>query len=126
MWGTWNGITERDGEQVRRLRRLMRFLGRRGYTRSQGWVPHSGTQQAASVFASYWPLEGSAAWTLVSRGKNQSGAGKATLSNVPPPPPGVTWHYYDLWKGVELPRGSFEVAVEKDGYGCMLVRAPAA
>ena len=42
VWGTWNGMTERDCEQTRRLRVLMRFLGGRGYLQSQGWLPHSG------------------------------------------------------------------------------------
>ena len=92
VWGTWNGITERDGAQTKRLRPLMRFLGGRGYLQSQGWLPHSGTTHPA-LFASYWPLtEGgkttSAAWTVVSRGKAQSahGSPKPALSNVPPPP----------------------------------------
>ena len=92
VWGTWNGITERDGAQAKRLRPLMRFLGGRGYLQSQGWLPHSGTTHPA-LFASYWPLtEGgkttSAAWTVVSRGKAQSAHGypKPALTNVPPPP----------------------------------------
>jgi hypothetical protein len=27
VWGTWNGITPRDGEQIRRVGSLLRFLG---------------------------------------------------------------------------------------------------
>ena len=120
VWGTWNGITERDGEQIRRLHVLLRFLGGRGYLRSQGWLPHSGTDQPNSVFASYWPLHDSAAWTVVSRGKQQTGK-KVTLANVPLPPSGVSsWHYYDLWAGVELEKGHLQLVVEIDGYGAML------
>ena len=87
----------------------MRFLGRRGYLQSQGWLPHSGTAQNDQHFASYWPLKDSAAWTVVSRGKNQTETGKGSLVNVPQPLAGVTWHYFDLWAGVELAKGSFEV-----------------
>lgn len=119
LQGTWNGITERDGEQIRRLHILLRFLGKRGYLRSQGWLPHSGTDQPNSVFASYWPLHDSAAWTVVSRGKNQTGK-KVTLANIPLPPKGVSWHYYDLWAGTELEDGQLELLVERDGYGGML------
>ena len=64
VWGTWNGITPRDGEQIRRLHVLLGFLGGRGYLQSQEWLPHSGTDQPDAVFASYWPLKSSAAWTV--------------------------------------------------------------
>ena len=30
VWGTWNGITARDGEQLRRLHRAMRCDGPQG------------------------------------------------------------------------------------------------
>lgn len=36
-----NRITPRDGEQIRRVGALLRFLGGRGYLQSQDWVPHS-------------------------------------------------------------------------------------
>ena len=97
------------GEQIRRLGVLLRFLGGRGYLQSQGWLPHSGTHHPA-LFASYWPLQHentaavrSAAWTAVLRGAAQNASGfEMSLANVPPPPPGITWHYYDLWAGTEL------------------------
>jgi hypothetical protein len=58
---------------------------------------------------------------VVSRGLNQTGSGKAKLANVPSPPAGVNWHYYDLWAGEELLNGSeAEIMIEKDGYGGLL------
>ena len=43
-----------------------------------------------------------------------------TLANIPTPPAGVMWHYYDLWTGKELPRSNLTLTVERDGYGGML------
>jgi hypothetical protein len=81
VWGTWNGITKRDGEQIRRVGSLLRFLGNRGYLQSQRWIPHSPTTDPSNVFASYWPLEdNTAAWTVVNRALNERDG--PTLGNV--------------------------------------------
>jgi hypothetical protein len=82
------------------------------------------------MFASYWPLVAddgvlngevaSAAWTVVMRGGSQNASDPKTLTNVPPPPPGVTWNYYDLWAGKQLASADAALTVETDGYGCML------
>lgn len=129
--GTWNGITQRDGEQIRRLRTLMRFLGGRGYLQSSEWLPHSGTTYPDALFSSYWPLltdgdargqPSSAAWTVIGRGDGQlpSYDKHPTLTNIPSPPAGVIWHYFDLWTGKELPLSNLTLTVERDGYGGML------
>lgn len=119
VWGTWIGITEMDGETIRRLGVLLRFLGgSRDYLQSPGWTPHSGTSTPDSAFASYWPLKDSAAWTVVGRGKNQPANGTTTVLSVPPP--GVAWHFFDLWTGKELPNAQAALTVAKDGYGGLL------
>jgi hypothetical protein len=43
-----------------------------------------------------------------------------TLTNIPSPPAGVIWHYFDLWTGKELPLSNLTLTVERDGYGGML------
>jgi hypothetical protein len=43
-----------------------------------------------------------------------------TLTNIPSPPAGVEWHYYDLWAGKELIQSDLTLTVERDGYGGML------
>lgn len=112
----------------------MLFLGGRGYLQSPGWLPHSGTAYPDALFASYWPLQdakgavgppSSAAWTVIGRGDGQlpSYAKHPTLTNVPHPPPGVTWHYYDLWTGKELQPSNLTLVVERDGFGGMLATA---
>ena len=101
----------------------MRFLGSRGYTSSQSWLPHSGTAYPDALYASYWPLEGSAgkvssaAWTVVGRGTSQftTYPTAPTLSNIPTPPAGTKWYYYDLWAGIELDVKNLTLMVEKDG-----------
>jgi iron(II)-dependent oxidoreductase len=108
----------------------MTFLGARGYLQSPGWLPHSGTAYPDALFASYWPLleagadgpPSSAAWTVIGRGGGQlpSYPKHPTLTNIPPSPPGITWHYYDLWAGKELQPSDLTLTVENDGYGGML------
>ena len=93
-------MTERDGEQTRRVGALLRFLGNRSYLQSQGWVPHSPTTDGANLFASYWPSEsgdGTAAWTVVNRLLTPT-AGHG-LANVTEP---AGTRYFDLYNGVEI------------------------
>ena len=129
VWGTWNGITPRDGEQIRRVGAILRFLGGRGYLQSQGWVPHSPTTAPASLFASMWPMAGtksasspgSAAWTVVNRDGQNPHAGPAI--NVTSSAP--SWHYYDLWHGEKIDApptagGQLELELEAAGYGAVL------
>ena len=76
VWGTWNGITERDGEAIRRVATMLRYFGARGFLQSTGWIPHSPTLQPG-VFASQWPLthNGQTLWTLINRdSSNKTGA----------------------------------------------------
>ena len=117
MWGTWNGITERDGEQIRRVGAMLRFLGGRGYLLSQGWVPHAPTADPANLFASHWPLaDGSAAWSVVNRNlvarsgpvlkgvKDKSGA-----------------KFYDLYNGVEVtPSANGTLSLDIERFGAVL------
>ena len=56
VWGVWNGITPRDGQAIRIVGALLRFLGGRGYLHSPAWVPHSPVVNGEAVFASMWPL----------------------------------------------------------------------
>jgi iron(II)-dependent oxidoreductase len=87
VWGIWNGITPRDGEAIRRIGQLLRFLGNRGYLQSPDWVPHDLTLKAGVLFSSRWPLkDGSTAWTIVNRGNpavNFSGPALAVPAGLP-------------------------------------------
>ena len=67
VWGSWNGITPYDGEQIRRVAKKLRYFGAEGYLQSPDWEPHITDVIQNSVYASRWPLrrENSTLWTLV-------------------------------------------------------------
>ena len=100
VWGTWNGITERDGEQIRRVGALLRFLGSRGYLQSQEWIPHVPTADSNDIFASYWPLkDDTVAWTVVNRKLNmRTGPVIRNISNAV----AQKNRFFDLYNGVEI------------------------
>lgn len=126
VWGTWNGITPRDGEQIRRVGSILRFLGKRRFLQSEYWVPHSPTTKPSSLFSSLWPAadgsNSSASWTIVNRDAKNSSTGPA-INITMMPPAGVTWHYYDLYHGKELAApnsGTLSIDLEVSGYGAVL------
>ena len=123
VWGTWNGITKRDGEQIRRVGSILRFLGGRRYLQSQDWYPFSPTADADTLFASRWPAADgrSVAWTLVNRDLVDSHSGPALHITVQPPA-GTTWRFYDLYHGEEVKAtaGVLALDVEVSGFGAVL------
>ena len=59
VWGTWNGITARDGEAIRRVGTMLRFFGARVRVLHSGlWVPHTADAlPGRGVYASRWPAD---------------------------------------------------------------------
>ena len=55
VWGIWNGMTERDGEALRRIRPLLRYFGSLAILGGEGWEPHTPTAQPDAVYASRFP-----------------------------------------------------------------------
>ena len=132
VWGTWNGITLRDGEQIRRVGAILRFLGGRGYLQSQDWVPHSPTAAPNTLFASTWPLGGgggggssgggsSCAWTIVNRDAKNGHTGPA-INLTADETASSGWNYYDLWYGEKLkpPSATIPLSLEAAGFGAVL------
>jgi hypothetical protein len=64
IWGIWNGITPYDAEVMRRISKILRFFGRRGFLQSSSWRPHYPTSEPG-VFASLWPLNHEAVYVHV-------------------------------------------------------------
>jgi iron(II)-dependent oxidoreductase len=118
VWGIWNGITPRDGEAIRRMATMERGLAK--FLVSPGWEPYYRTG-SRGLFASYWPLEKDAAWTLVNRSDYVM---NAELLRVKTPPAGAK--FYDVYHGEELtPRmeggdAVLTFAVEPQGFGAIL------
>jgi hypothetical protein len=107
VWGTWNGITPRDGEAIRRVATMLRFFGSTGHLTSSEWEPHtSEALQAcispaspslypscishlasaslalqAGVYSSRWLAGGTRMWTLV----NRAGRGLSGVQLAVPP-----------------------------------------
>ena len=119
VWGTWNGITPRDGEAIRRVSHMLRYFGgkinstsypnpNRDYLHSSKWIPYlpQGIQQ--DVYVSKFTLSlnslqntgtESAVYTMVNRGGYN-------LTNVqqlwlPLLSTNVT-KIYDCYHGIEL------------------------
>ncbi|KAL1529001.1 hypothetical protein AB1Y20_010322 [Prymnesium parvum] len=133
VWGIWNGITQRDGEALRRIQALLHFLGETALLRSRLWEPHAPTLQPESVFASRFPSEepqpaegcaSRAAWTFVER------TGRAWPAATPllelPAEPYAACVFYDLYHGARLEpllttEGTLRLsfAIEAGGYGAV-------
>ena len=103
VWGTWNGLTARDAEAVRRVGALARFFGGSGYLTSRDWMPHAPTRAPGAVYASRFPhpdprraQSGEAFYTMVNRvARNVSGALLAL--NV-----SAGARVFDCYAGIEL------------------------
>lgn len=112
VWGTWNGITPRDGEAIRRVGKMLRFFG--GRDESYCWhynetldvlhdskyEPHVvNVLRPDVVFASKFSSEDGVAslYTLVNRGHDDL-VGEQQLWIVP----NKTSRVFDCYHGVEL------------------------
>ena len=118
VWGIWNGITPRDAETTRRVATMERAVAT--FLVSPDWEPFYPTK-TFGVFASRWPLNEQAVWTLVNR--NEYNVSGPQLSV--PIMEGA--HYYDLYHGVEL-QGQREdgtlvliFPLEAHGFGAVLM-----
>ena len=132
VWGTWNGIIERDGEAIRRVGAMLRFFGARGFLQSPAWVPHTDEvlQMGGGVFGSAFPLSttGETVWTLVNRNDSarsgaqlrprQQVAGSGSSSSE------VELRYFDCYRGTELTPDpaskELSFTLEAGGFGCVL------
>ena len=131
IFGTWNGLSPRDGEATRRMATMSRFLsGEAHVLRSRGWVPHCPDTVQHDVFASRFPADNQTrfgirnAWALVNRaGKSVSG------TQLVVEPTSADSNFFDCYHGVALEteaasdasssvRLSFEI--EREGFGCVI------
>eukprot|EP01050_Picozoa_sp_SAG11_P003102 SAG11_NODE_168_length_13643_cov_5.436651_5_plen_286_part_00 len=134
--GTWNGITERDGESIRRVATLLRYFGRRGFLTSSEWVPYTPAvqQMHAGVFASAFPHEtsGEIVYFLVNMvdkpvsgrqlklSTNSTVQGEGGEDNDQEKMSVMVWH--DCFNGVELNAdgGYVSFEIEANGFGCVV------
>lgn len=81
VWSVYNRIVPRDGEMIRRMATMMRFLGgKHGFFANLDWIPRVPVLQSKEVFASFFPRSGTpsqhaekrstngdAVWTFINR-----------------------------------------------------------
>ena len=120
IWGTWNGITPRDCEALRRIAAIERALG--DLMVSPEWEPFAPTlREREGVFASRFPGKERTVWLLINRGKKTLDGEQVQV----PAKPGRK--YFDLWHGVEMKPAAEDVTImtlsfeiEGRGYGAVL------
>jgi len=117
VWGIWNGVTPRDGEETRRMATLERGVA--PFLVSAAWEPLYPTRMYG-VFASKWPLENRSIWTIINRNEYDSDGPQMSV----PYKPGE--RYFDLYHGVEVmaeregERAVLSFAIEAHGLGMIL------
>ena len=120
IWGIWNQITPRDSEALRRVATIERATA--NFLVSPEWQPYAQTEQTG-VFASRWPQENSALWTIVNRTQYDVEGRQLRV------PARGAMHYFDLWHGVELTPEEADGAqylnfsIEAHGFGAILATA---
>ena len=127
VWGNFNRIKPRDGEALRRVSKILRFLGARGLTISSGWVPHTPTLAPSYLFASLFPAADNAsfAWTVVNRNRTLAHDGPAIDASQSLPSLGQL-NVFDLYHGrlicaaQQCAGGVLPLAVEAAGFGAVL------
>lgn len=140
VWGTWNGMSERDCEATRRVASILRFLApffsAGPEANSKTWTPHTlvtASAYAAGAYSSRWDLPSgggyyahdATAYTIVSTGAADF---SGPILPVPCNDPSVV--YFDLYAGVLIlpvpaPEGgcALPLYLEANGYGAVLALA---
>lgn len=117
IWGIWNQLTPRDAETLRRISAIERRFA--SLMVSMDWRPYARTRQAG-VFASCFPGEGRALWTLVNRNEYAVDGEQIAV------PHADDSRYFDAWNGEVLqPRidggqAVLTFAIEPRGFGAVL------
>jgi gamma-glutamyl hercynylcysteine S-oxide synthase len=117
VWGIWNGVTPRDGEETRRMATLERGVA--PFLVSAAWEPLYPTRMYG-VFASKWPLENRSIWTIINRNEYDSDGPQMSVTYKPGE------RYFDLYHGVEVmperegERAVLSFAIEAHGLGMIL------
>jgi len=93
IWGIWNGITPLDAEATRRVSTIERAIA--PFLVSQAWEPMA-PMLRYGVYASRWPMEQQAVWTIVNRNEYNVEGDQIEIRATPGS------RYFDLYHGVEL------------------------
>lgn len=118
VWGIFMHFTERDGEALRRLQTIWRWLGPSEFTQNyHDWFPYAPEASGTSgVFASRWQhVNGNCAWTVVNRDDGDRVFSlDVSLSGC------RQGHLYDLYAG-KLVDAASQLKIESHGYGAYVM-----
>ena len=118
IWGIWNGMTPRDSEICRRIRKIDLMFA--DLLTSADWEPHTPAPLRAEVYASKFPGKEETLWTIINKNEYDLSGRQMRV----PYQPG--WKYYDVWHGVELTpevngtNATLNFEMEASGYGAVL------
>ena len=130
IWGTWNQLTARDAEALRRVGTILRFFGKRGFFTTQHWIPHSPEmlQMSTGVFGSAFSISGGqgtreTVYTIINRRPNATGVSPQIRPNITAKEKSVL-RFYDCYRGQQLHLDPVSQAlwfeIEAGGYGCVV------
>ncbi|KAI7864884.1 C-type lectin protein [Spinellus fusiger] len=122
IFGTWNQMTPRDGEALRRTSSILRAFGPT-FLSSPEWEPHSPCINYKNVFSSKWKSTAcpeQSLWTFVNRGPFQVNGHQIVVGYR------IGLQFYDVWHGRELypsnivdGLATLTFDIEPKGYGCI-------
>lgn len=117
VFGFWNQLTERDGQTLRRVAAIQRYLWR--LVTSADWRPYERTLQFG-VFASRFPGEQQTFWALINRNEFAVEGEQINVPHV------EGADYFDPWNGTRLDpriedgRAIFSMKMDARGFGAIL------
>lgn len=126
VWCNYNQITERSGEELRRIRTIYRNLGPNLLNNYASWNPHVPVSTVPGIFASEFTSTTNAwtLWTVVNRAGMDIGGGEQVALELPC---SDASRFFDIWAGVEISVQCVDgaaalpsVLLETAGYGCVL------
>ena len=115
VWGIWNGITERDGEAIRRTSAILRQFS--DLVQGGDWVPHVVISEDDNmVYTSQFSDQAQSIWLMVNRDPDNDVNMTVTLDCF------VGATLIDVYHGVTLTGCSHQgLNIEANGYGALLM-----
>lgn len=131
VWGTWNGVTPRDGALIARTAAILRYFGSAtvGLIQSESWEPYFPCILNGTA-ASRWKRENESVIFFVNTASSAAGVVWGPAVTMPVPPAGCS--FIDCYRGKRVPVSNISVdptglnltvtlAVENSGIGCLFV-----
>lgn len=122
IFGTWNQLSPRDAEALRRTSSILRCFGPDFFT-SPEWEPHCPCVRWETVFSTKFPsrtVPDQVVWTFVNRGPSAVSGHQMTVNYR------IGIQFYDVWRGVEIiptnivdGLATLSFDIEPQGYGCI-------